>query len=193
MRNPRLAGPPAGACLALLWCAFAIGCAPAAPVDNSAEARQAIEAVNQRFMEMVEKKDAAGLASLYTEDAKLLPQGAPAVEGRAAIQREFEGMLQAIARLDLKTVEVEGHGDTAHELESTALYDASGAKVDEGKAIVIWKKVGENWQLHRDIFNSNLPPPPPPAAPAEGAGAPAEGAEAPAADATEAGTSAPPG
>ena len=182
MSYRRPAGRSAGACLVLVGCALAVGCAPAPPADNSDEARAGIEAANRRFMELVEKKDAAGLAALYTEDARFMPQGAPPIDGRAAIQQAFEGMLQGIARVQLDTVEVEGHGDTAHEQEALTFFDASGAKVDEGKAIVIWKKVGEEWRLHRDIFNSNMPPPPP-AAPAEGAateGAATEGAEAPA-------------
>ena len=69
----------------------------------------------------------------------------------------------------------EGHGDTAHELEAIAFFDANGAKIDEAKAIVIWKKVGEEWKLHRDMFSSNLPPPAP--APEADTGAPAEADE----------------
>jgi uncharacterized protein (TIGR02246 family) len=153
----------------------AVACAPSAPADNSAEARAGIEAVNATFKKLVEQKDAAGLAALYTEDARILPANSPPVEGRAAIEQMFAGMLQGIARIDLDTVEVEGHGSTAHEQEALAFYDAGGAKIDEGKAIVIWKKVGEEWKLHRDIFNSNLPPPAPAPSAADPAAAP-EGA-----------------
>jgi hypothetical protein len=28
---------------------------------------------------------------------------------------------------------------------------------DRGKYIVIWRKVGCQWKLHRDIFNTNMP------------------------------------
>ena len=91
--------------------------------------------------------------------------------------------LQGIAKVQLDTVEVEGHGDTAHELEALTFFDANGAKIDEGKAIVIWKKVGEDWKLHRDMFSSNLPPPAP--APDADTGAPAEAGES-AEDAQEA-------
>jgi len=179
MRDPRAAGRAAAVVCLLLSC-LAFACAPA-PVDNTDEARAGIAATNRRFMDLVEQKDAAGVAMLYTEDAKLLAPGAPPIEGRAAIEQAFAGMLQGIARVQLDTVEVEGHGDTAHEQEALTFFDAGGAQIDEGKAIVIWKKVGEEWKLHRDIFNSNLPPTA--AAPA----AEVEGdPEAPAADGTAA-------
>jgi uncharacterized protein (TIGR02246 family) len=173
MHDPRRAG--IAGLVSIAFClALAVGCAPAPPPDNSAEARSGIEAVNATFMKLVAEKNAAGIAALYTEDAKVLPPNSPPVEGRAAIEQMFGGMVQGIAKLQLDTVEVEGHGDTAHELEALTFFDANGAKIDEGKAIVIWKKVGEEWKLHRDIFSSNLPPPP---APAAGPAAPAETAE----------------
>ena len=163
---------------ALFCCGIAIGCAPAPPVDNSDEARAAIAAVNQQFMDAVERKDAAGIAALYTEDAKVLPPGSPPVEGRAALEQLFAGMTQGIGRVQIDTVELMAHGDMAHEQEALTFFDASGAEVDEGKAIVIWKKVGEDWRLHRDIFNSSVPPPAP-AAPAEEAAPPPAGAAEP--------------
>jgi uncharacterized protein (TIGR02246 family) len=165
MHDPRRAG--IAGLVSIAFCvAFAVGCAPAAPPDNSAEARAGIEAVNATFMKLVAEKNAAGLAALYTDTARVLPPNGAPVEGRAAIEQFFAGIVQGIAKVQLDTVEVEGHGDTAHEVEALAFFDANGTKIDEGKAIVIWKKVGEEWKLHRDMFSSNLPPPPP-AAPAQ--------------------------
>jgi uncharacterized protein (TIGR02246 family) len=191
MTNPRLVGRlRAGVGLALFWCGIAIGCAPAPPADNSDEARAGIAAVNQQFMDAVERKDAPGIAALYTEDARILPPGSPPVEGRAAIEQLFASMTQGIGRLQIDTVELMGHGDMAHEQEALTFFDATGAKVDEGKAIVIWKKVGEDWRLHRDIFNSSVPPPAP-AAPAEEGAPPAEPGATPAGD-SETSAAAPP-
>jgi ketosteroid isomerase-like protein len=31
--------------------------------------------------------------------------------------------------------------------------------LDKGKYIVIWKQEDGQWKLHRDIFNSSMPPP----------------------------------
>ena len=174
MNDPRRAG--IAALVSIACClALALGCAPAPPPDNSAAARTGIEAVNATFMKLVAEKNAAGLASLYTDDAKVLPPNGPPVEGRAAIEQFFAAIVRGIAKVQLDTVEVEGHGDTAHEVEALTFFDANGAKIDEGKAIVIWKKVGEEWKLHRDMFSSNLPPPAP--APVSDTGAPAEAGE----------------
>ena len=175
MREPRASRRSIAAFFVLVASLVAVACAPPAPVDNSALAREGIEAVNAQFMKLVEAKDAAGLAALYTENARVLPPNGPPVEGRAAIEQMFAGLVQGIGRVQLDTVEVEGHGDTAHEQEALTFYDAAGAKIDEGKGIVIWKKVGEDWKLHRDMFSSNLPPPAP--APPAAEGAPTEGAE----------------
>ena len=30
--------------------------------------------------------------------------------------------------------------------------------MDSGKFIVIWKQEGGQWKLHRDIWNSSMPP-----------------------------------
>jgi uncharacterized protein (TIGR02246 family) len=176
MQGPRRSGF-AGLLSIVFSIALAAGCAPAPPPDNSAEARAGIEAVNATFMKLVAEKNAAGLAALYTDGARILPPNGPPIEGRAAIEQFFGGMVQGIARVQLDTVEVEGHGDTAHEVEALTFFGANGAKIDEGKAIVIWKKVGEEWKLHRDMFSSNLPAPPAAAPPADAA-APAEGGEA---------------
>jgi ketosteroid isomerase-like protein len=61
--------------------------------------------------------------------------------------------------LTLTTLEVEAHGDTAHEVGTWAVKGADGAAVDTGRYIVIWKKEGGAWRLHRDIWNSSTPPP----------------------------------
>jgi ketosteroid isomerase-like protein len=58
---------------------------------------------------------------------------------------------------DLHAVEVEARGDMAGEigvLTLTVPGDAGPTKVG-GKYIVIWKRNGQTWQLHRDIWNTN--------------------------------------
>jgi uncharacterized protein (TIGR02246 family) len=59
--------------------------APAAAED----VRQAIEQVNAQFMEAFKAGDAATIASLYTDTAKMLPPDATEIAGHDAIQNEW--------------------------------------------------------------------------------------------------------
>jgi len=74
------------------------------PASGSAQdtgtMKQAIQAINNQFVEYMMKRDAKGLGSLYFEDALLQFQGAPTVEGRAAIEAYWaaamEGGVQSV-------------------------------------------------------------------------------------------------
>ncbi len=155
MRNTHTAWTLA---LALL---LIVGCA-APQQDTTDEARAGIEATNAQFMEAFSQSDAAGVAACYTEDAQFLPPNSEIVGGREAVQEAIQGLIDAgIKGLRLEATEVEGHGDTAHEVGTYTLMGENEQTMDEGKYIVIWKKVGDEWKLHRDIFNSNMPLPAP--------------------------------
>ena len=60
--------------------------------------------------------------------------------------------------VSLVTVEVEGHGDTAHEIGTFELRGADAKVLDHGKYVVIWKKNGSSWKLHRDIWTTSVAP-----------------------------------
>ena len=62
-----------------------------------------------------------------------------------------------IKSIELKTTEVEGLGDTAVEVGSFTLFAKTGATIDQGKYLVLWKRVDGAWRLHRDCWNSNQP------------------------------------
>jgi uncharacterized protein (TIGR02246 family) len=134
--------------------------AGAAAVSSAEDVRTAIEANSKAFTAAVARGDAAAIAALYTSTAQVLPPGGQAAQGRDAIQKAFQGMIDTGAtNLTLSTLEVEAHGDTAHEVGTWALRGKDGAAVDNGKYIVIWKREGGQWRLHRDIWNSSTPPP----------------------------------
>jgi uncharacterized protein (TIGR02246 family) len=127
-------------------------------VTAAEDLKATIEAANRQFAEAVAKGDGAACGALYTADARAFPPNAAAVEGRDAITRMWSSLLASgIRSLALTAVEVTGGGDTAHEVGTYLLKTPDGRVADEGKYIVLWKKDGGRWRLHRDIWNSNAP------------------------------------
>jgi ketosteroid isomerase-like protein len=122
------------------------------------EARVHIDEALVTFVAAFNAGDAATVASLYTEDAVLYPPREKRVDGRAAIQTFWQGAIDSGMKIDdLHAVEIESRSDVAGEVGVFTLSvpgDSGPAKVD-GKYIVIWKRTGHTWQLHRDIWNTN--------------------------------------
>ena len=51
-----------------------------------------------------------------------------------------------------------GVGKTAYEVGKYQLFADGDQMADQGKYIVTWKQVEGKWKLHRDIWNTSLPP-----------------------------------
>ena len=129
-------------------------------VAGAFDFKKAVEDAIALWERYANAKDAAGVASLYTEDATLLPQGAPAFKGRQNIQQFFEGFFAAGASdPKVRPVEVVAMGDMAYEIGTWAAnmpLPQGGTAPSEGKYVVIWKRQADgNVKLHVDIFNAN--------------------------------------
>jgi uncharacterized protein (TIGR02246 family) len=140
----------------------AISAAAGAAGAQDAAVRAAIEAGNKKFSAAVAKADAAVVASLYTTDAEALPPNSAAVKGRPAIEAMFKGIFDSgVTGIELTAAEVEAQGPLASEVGTYVVTLKDGTVADRGKYVVVWKKVGGQWLLHRDIWNSNQPLPKP--------------------------------
>ena len=120
--------------------------------------RKAILAAEKVFVTAYNRHDAPALAALYTRDGEIMPPNSGVVKGARKLQALFKSFWDAgdtVMRLD--TVEAKGFGDTAYEVGKYTLSGDSGKVNDRGKYIVIWRKVGGQWKLYRDIFNTNMP------------------------------------
>ena len=127
---------------------------------GASEFESTMEAGHEAFMAAFDRGDAAVLAALYTEDAQLLPPNADFVRGRPAVQAYWQALMdRGIKSMQLITGELEDHGDTGIDVGRYKLFAEGGQELDQGKYIVILKKVDGEWKLHRDIFNSSNPPP----------------------------------
>lgn len=126
--------------------------------SQQGDIRAAIEAANNRFEEALGRGDATALADLYTPNAMVFPANTDIVKGKEAIKNLFQGLISSgVKGITLTTVEVDRFGDTANEVGKYILKDGNGKEVDNGKYVVIWKRVRGQWKLHRDIFNTSMP------------------------------------
>jgi ketosteroid isomerase-like protein len=119
------------------------------------EVRKAVEEGNRKFGAAVQRKNYAELASLYTNDAKVLAPDAPIVTGRRAIENFWRDAASALGLVGatLKTLDLEVSEDTAYEVGQADLKVSSGHATV--KYMVVWRRGDDGaWQLHRDIWNS---------------------------------------
>jgi uncharacterized protein (TIGR02246 family) len=101
--------------------------------------------------------DADRTADLYTRDGQLLPPGSDLVTGREAVADFWRGVVDSgVETIDIEPLDVDVHGDAAVRVGLATLSDATGGTVDELKFIEVWKRDGEEWRIHRDIWNSNV-------------------------------------
>jgi ketosteroid isomerase-like protein len=114
---------------------------------------------NEIFMDAFNNQDAEAMGVAYTQDAQLLPPNGDFVNGREAVA-DFWGFLFNLGfdGVILETLEVHGNGNIVSEVGLFTLY-LNGQFFDNGKYIVVWKKVQGKWYLHRDIWNSSNPAP----------------------------------
>lgn len=122
---------------------------------NVQSVREAIDEGNRRFGSAVARKDYAGVAALYTENAMVLPPDGPIVTGKSAIEEFWRTAANAIGLTDavLKTRDLEVAGDMACEVgEANLKLGDSQLMV---KYVVVWTKGGDShWRIHRDIWNT---------------------------------------
>lgn len=148
------------------------GIAQAASADEAA-----IRAQAAAWEKAYNAGDAKGVAAQYAEDAMLMPPGAAAVKGRAAIQDYFTKDVAsskaagAVFVLDPKT-DVGVSGNMGWE---SGVYKVTvkGAVVETGKFLSVSRKKDGKWLYIRDTWNADAPPAPAaaaaPAAPAAAA------------------------
>ena len=131
---------------------------PGASAAGPRDPRKAIEAANAEFGAAYGRGDARAVAAMFTEGGQLYPPNQGVVAGRAAIEEFWKAAMDSgVKGVDLKTAEVESLGDSAVEAGTYTLYKKDGTTFDHGKYLVLWKRVGGAWRLHRDCWNSDEP------------------------------------
>ena len=137
-----------------------VALALALPLPAFAQAgdlRAQLQKVTQAWDKAYNAGNAAGVAALYTRDAKVMAPGAEIVSGPKAIEALFAGEIAAGTKNALTPGEVVGMGDHAVETGKWVATSADGKHLDHGPYMTLYKKEGGEWKLYRDIWNSAMP------------------------------------
>ena len=141
----------AGATIALGLVAALVARGGSAAADD---VRAAVEGGNRAFIAAFLRGDSQAIARLYTEDAEVIAPGAPVARGRAAIAAAWQKAIDSgVKDVALTTENVDSAGDLAAETGKVRLVARDGIAT-EARYVVVWKRVGGEWKLHRDIWNS---------------------------------------
>ena len=132
-----------------------------AAVDTGAD-ELAIRGHVARWLQLVKAKDAAGIAELYVEDGAVMPPNAPIGKGRTAIQQIWASMIRTPGfglTFVPEQIVVSSSGDMALDRGTYSLTIAPDGttQTDSGKYVVVWRRIGREWKVAADIFNSDLP------------------------------------
>jgi uncharacterized protein (TIGR02246 family) len=122
-----------------------------------AQNKATIEKLNDVWTAAFNKGDAAAVAALYTEDAYVLPPGSGIVKGRAAIEAFWRQAAQQMSDAKLTTVDVLPLGRSAAREIGTVTLKTKSQPPQEvvGKYVVVWRKIGRDWKLATDIWNTD--------------------------------------
>ena len=102
--------------------------------------------------------DAAGLALMYSPDAKILPPDQPIISGSGAIEEFWKSFNPGNVRIEVSEVETRKLGDYwFREGSYSGLYPAEG-EPRVGKFIELWTKVNSAWLIQRQMWSPNAPP-----------------------------------
>lgn len=140
---------------------FLAGCSTSTAATLSDADRAGIQEVTDAYVKAALAGDADGLSALYTEDAVLMDNGAPAMKGRAAIG-EFMKSYPPVTSFDHEIDDIDGAGDVAYvrghwTIEITPPEASPITMV--GKYIEIRRRQPDGrWLIAADIFNTDAAP-----------------------------------
>ena len=148
-------------CLAFSFAVFSIESLAA----DSAKEVAALQAADQSWEKAYNGGNVDAVASLYDEQAVLLPPGAPAVKGRAAIKSFFvkdtaESQKAGVAFILGPNPTGGVSGDMGWQSGTYVVKDKAGKQVEAGKYLSVSRKKDGKWLYVRDTWNADGAPAP---------------------------------
>ena len=117
--------------------------------SDTEQIRAALASWQQAF----NTKDRAGMATVYTSDAVLLPPDMDPVEGLEAIEGFWGDFADSANSADLEIKEILVGGTLATLIVNFKL-EVEGQTTEKGKSVEVWTRGEDGWRMHRDIWNT---------------------------------------
>ena len=144
--------------LLLVLIAFTlVQCSEQKTIDTQKDIDQIHQNI-KNFSSYVNSSNYQMIGASYTKDAKIFPQRGKIISGIEGILKYWklpEGVQTSNHKIT--PTEITVVGDTAYDYgyyEGTTI-KANGEKSSwEGKYVIVWKRVGNDWKMYLDIWNS---------------------------------------
>jgi uncharacterized protein (TIGR02246 family) len=125
-----------------------------APSTNDSASRRAVESAIRRYVEASNRGDVATLASLYAEDAMLLPPDHEPIQGRQAIRAFWQQGTDE--GLEVTNMAFEVNGDLGYLVGQYHLPATDEEPADSGKYVMCLKRERDgSWKVTADIWNQS--------------------------------------
>jgi ketosteroid isomerase-like protein len=120
---------------------------------SAGNAKDDLKMLSDTFVAGGAKGDAAQVASIYADDAVLMPPNMPAIKGRQAIQQFWSGL--GAFNISIMPESVTSHGDVAIE---RGTWELTAPIKDGGNYVMTFRKQNGKWLAVNDIWNSDRAP-----------------------------------
>ena len=119
-----------------------------------------IRAMDREFMDNVAAKNAARLAAVYADDARILMPGQPVITGKSEISAFWKASLDGpVEGVTLDTTHIEVSGDLAYGFGiCTLMLKPAGEapRREKGKYVAVYRRQSAgDWKMVVDSYSSN--------------------------------------
>ena len=134
----------------------------AAPQSEGSEADVAgLRAAGDTWLQDFAAGDADGISRHYADDAVVMPEAAPSAAGAASVAGFYSGYFAQLRKggytiaIPQSQVMTGASGDLGYRAGTYRMNDGTGAQVDTGKWLQVWRRTGSEWRVVRDTWNSD--------------------------------------
>jgi uncharacterized protein (TIGR02246 family) len=116
--------------------------------------------IDREFMDNVAAKNAARVAGIYADDARILMPGRPVISGKSEILAFYKAALDGpVEAITLDTTHIDVSGDLAYGFgTNTILLKEAGEapREEKGKYVAVYRRQpAGDWKIVVDSYSSN--------------------------------------